>query len=181
MCAAIINLLAPYAKKIVAGLIITLVVIGGYFYWKHQIVSDALKIERAAWEKRDKETEIKGREILALKNYEIERVKEEQRNTFIGAIQDYAKHYKNSNDQLAADRNKRMFVNATASSCGGNAVPAKAGSTTGAGGASTKILSAELEPETAETIRANAAEVDSGARVCEILIERFLMPESVLK
>ncbi|MBP9870657.1 MAG: hypothetical protein KBC53_04055 [Nitrosomonas sp.] len=181
MYAAIIKFLAPYAMKIAAGLIITLIVIGGYFYWKHQIVSDALEVERAAWVKRDAETEKKGQALLDLKNHEIERVKEEQRNTFIGAIQDYAKHYKNANDQLAADRNKRLFVNTAASSCGGNTLSAKAGGSTGAGGAGAKILQAELEPETAETIRANAAEVETGARLCEILIERFLIPDSVLK
>jgi len=181
MYAAIIKLLAPYAMKIAAGLIITLVVIGGYFYWKHQIVSDALKVERAAWEKRDQETERKGRELLALKNHEIDRVKEEQRENYIGAIKDYANYIQNLNDQLAADSNKRMFVNTTASSCGGNTLSAKAGGSAGAGGASAKILQAELEPETAQTIRANAAEVETGARLCEILIERFLIPDSVLK
>lgn len=181
MYAAIIKFLAPYAMKIAAGLIITLIVIGGYFYWKHQIVSDALEVERAAWVKRDAETEKKGQALLDLKNHEIERVKEEQRNTFIGAIQDYAKHYKNANDQLAADRNKRLFVNTAKASCDRDALPGKARNPKGTRGESSGILQTELEPETAEAIRANASEVEIGARLCEMLIEKFLIPNSVLK
>lgn len=181
MYTAIAGILAPYAKKIIAGLLITLIVIGGYFYWKHEVVSEALDKERAAWNERDAETEKRGLAILALKNHEIDRIKEQQRTTYIGAIKDYANHIQNLNDQLDTDRNKRLFVNTAASSCGGDTLPAKAGSSSEAGGAGTKILQAELEPETAETIRANAAEVETGARLCEILIERFLIPESVLK
>lgn len=181
MYTAIITLITPYAKKIMTGLIIILVAIGGYFYWKHEVVSDALKAERTAWEKRDIETEKKGQALLDLKNHEIDRVKEEQRENYIGAIKDYANHIQNLNDQLAADRNKRMFVNAAKASCGGNSVPSKAGSATRASGASSEILPAELEQKTADAIRANAAEVELGARVCEILIERFLIPDSVLK
>jgi len=181
MYAAIIKFLAPYAMKIAAGLIITLIVIGGYFYWKHQIVSDALEVERAAWVKRDAETEKKGQALLDLKNHEIERVKEEQRNTFIGAIQDYANHIQNLNDQLAADRNKRLFVNTAKASCDRDSLPGKARDPNGTGGESSGILQTELEQKTAEAIRANAAEVETGARLCEILIERFLIPDSVLK
>ena len=48
MYTAIITLITPYAKKIMTGLIIILVAIGGYFYWKHEVVSDALKAERTA-------------------------------------------------------------------------------------------------------------------------------------
>lgn len=181
MYTAIAGFLAPYAKKIVAGFIVTLLVIGAYFYWKHEVVSEALDKERAAWNERDAETEKKGLAILALKNHEIDRIKEQQRTTYIGAIKDYANHIQNLNNQLAADRNKRMFVNTAASSCGGNTLSAKAGGSTGAGGAGAKILQAELEPETAEAIRANAAEVETGARLCEILIEKFLIPESVMR
>ena len=181
MYTAIAGFLAPYAKKIVAGFIVTLLVIGGYFYWKHEVVSEALDKERAAWNERDAETEKRGLAILALKNHEIDRIKEQQRTTYIGAIKDYANHIQNLNDQLDTDRNKRLFVNTAASSCGGDTLPAKAGSSSEAGGAGTKILQAELEPETAETIRANAAEVETGARLCEILIEKFLIPESVMR
>lgn len=181
MYTAIITLITPYAKKIMTGLIVILVAIGGYLYWKHEVVSDALKVERAAWEKRDIETEKKGQALLDLKNHEIDRVKEEQRENYIGAIKDYANHIQNLNDQLAADRNKRMFVNTAKASCGGNSVPPKAGSATGVSGASAEILPAELEQKTAEAIRANAAEVETGARLCEILIEKFLIPESVMR
>lgn len=181
MYAAIVKFLAPYAIKIAAGLIITLIVIGGYFYWKHEVVSAALESRDAEWKQRDAETEKKGQALLDLKNHEIERVIGEQRENYIGAIKDYAKHYKDANDQLAADRNKRLFVNTAASSCGGNSMPAKAGSASRAGGASTEILPAELEPKTAEAIRANASEVETGARLCEMLIERFLIPNLVLK
>lgn len=181
MYTAIITLITPYAKKIMTGLIVILVAIGGYLYWKHEVVSDALKVERAAWEKRDIETEKKGQALLDLKNHEIDRIKEEQRENYIGAIKDYANHIQNLNDQLAADRNKRMFVNTAKASCDRDALPGKARNPNGTGGESSGILQTELEPETAEAIRANAAEVETGARLCEILIERFLIPESVLK
>jgi len=181
MYTTIIKILSPYAMKIAGGLVIALVVVGSYFYWKHEIVSDALKIEREAWNKRDAETERKGQELLKLKNHEIDRIKDQQRETYLGAIKDYAKHIQNLNYQLDTDRNKRLFVNTAASSCDRDAVSSKAGSPPGAGGAGTKILQAGLEPETAKTIRANAVEVETGARLCEILIETFLIPESVLK
>lgn len=181
MYTAIPGFLAPYAKKIIAGLLITLIVIGGYFYWKHEVVSEALDKERAAWNERDAETEKRGLAILALKNHEIDRIKEQQRTTYIGAIKDYAKHIQNLNNQLAADSNKRLFVNTAKASCDRDALPGKARNPGGAGGEGSGILQTELEPETAEAIRANAAEVETGARLCEILIEKFLIPESVMR
>lgn len=181
MYTTIIKILSPYAMKIAGGLVIALVVVGSYFYWKHEIVSDALKIEREAWNKRDAETERRGQELLKLKNLEIDRIRDQQRETYLGAIKDYAKHIQNLNDQLDTDRNKRMFVNTAKASCDRDALPGKARNPNGTGGESSGILQTELEPETAEAIRANAAEVETGARLCEILIERFLIPESVLK
>lgn len=181
MYTAIAGFLAPYAKKIIAGLLITLIVIGGYFYWKHEVVSEALDKERAAWNERDAETERKGKEILRLRNIEIERTKEQQRNNYIGAIEAYAKHIQSLNDELNFNRNKRLFVNTTQASCDRDSLPGKARDPNGTGGESSGILQTELEPETAETIRANAAEVETGARLCEILIEKFLIPNSVTK
>lgn len=181
MYTAIAGFLAPYAKKIVAGFIVTLLVIGAYFYWKHEVVSEALDKERAAWNERDAETERKGKEILRLRNIEIERTKEQQRNNYIGAIEAYAKHIQSLNDELNFNRNKRLFVNTTQASCDRNPEGGKTGGAERTRGESSGILQTELEPETAETIRANAAEVETGARLCEILIEKFLIPESVMR
>ena len=64
MYAAIIKFLAPYAMKIAAGLIITLIVIGGYFAWKHHI-------EAVQHEKDMAEIERSSKELLQRKMVEV--------------------------------------------------------------------------------------------------------------
>ena len=84
MYAAIIKFLAPYAMKIAAGLIVTLIVIGGYFAWKHHI-------EAVQHEKDMAEIERSSKELLQRKMVEVKIENDALHERKDNAIQIYAK------------------------------------------------------------------------------------------
>lgn len=84
MYAAIIKLLAPYAMKIAAGLVITLIVIGGYFAWKSHIEAVQHEKDMAAFERSSKE-------LLQRKMVEVKRENDALHERKDNAIQIYAK------------------------------------------------------------------------------------------
>ena len=64
MYTAIAGFLAPYAKKIAVGILVTVVLIGGYYSWKHHI-------EAVQHEKDMAEVERKTKELLQRKMVEV--------------------------------------------------------------------------------------------------------------
>ena len=83
MYAAIIKFLAPYAMKIAAGLIVTLIVIGGYFAWKHHIEAVQHEKDMTAFERSSKE-------LLQRKIEEVNRENDDLHERKDNAIQIYA-------------------------------------------------------------------------------------------
>ena len=114
MYAAIIKFLAPYAMKIAAGLIITLIVIGGYFAWKHHI-------EALQHEKDMSAIERSSKELLQRKMVEVKIENDALHERKDNAIQIYAKRSADI-ERDAGNLVKRM-QNSTGS-CR-NAVPGK--------------------------------------------------------
>lgn len=64
MYTAIAGFLAPYAKKIAVGILVTVVLIGGYYSWKHHI-------EAVQHDKDMAEVERKTKELLQRKMVEV--------------------------------------------------------------------------------------------------------------
>lgn len=102
------EIVTKYAMQIIALILAVTSVIGGYYYWKHTIVNEALN-------KQVESIERKSKQLLDRKDREIaEKLKREQeRNN--NAIQIYLKH---GQDQLAAANSapKQLFIR-TKTSC----------------------------------------------------------------
>ncbi len=115
MYAAIIKFLAPYAMKIAAGLIVTVIVTGGYFAWKSHIETLQHEKDIASFERSSKE-------LLQRKMVEVKIENDALHERKDNAIQIYAKRSADI-ERDAGNLVKRM-QNSTGS-CR-NAVPGKA-------------------------------------------------------
>lgn len=86
------ELLAKYAMQIIAGLLATAVVIGGYYYWKHGIASKAIAENNELWKERDRKDLLHAAEIQASENAKIEVIKqfyEDRNNEAKSKLNDY--------------------------------------------------------------------------------------------
>ena len=150
MYAAIIKFLAPYAMKIAAGLIITLIVIGGYFAWKHHI-------EALQHEKDMSAIERSSKELLQRKMVEVKIENDALQVRKDNAIQIYAKRSADV-ERDAGNLIKRMQN--SSGSCR-NAVPGKADDDGGTKGGSV------------EEDRSIALEIVSVLNSCEFWINQI--------
>ena len=150
MYAAIIKLLAPYAMKIAAGLVITLIVIGGYFAWKHHIEAVQHEKDMAAFERS-------SRELLQRKIEEVNRENDDLHERKDNAIQIYA----NRSADIERDTNALIErMQHRAGSCR-NTMPGKADNDSKAEGGST------------EADRRFALEIISALNACEFWINQI--------
>lgn len=107
------SLMTELGVKIMSGLIIFLIVLGSYFYWKNEIVSEALNKSNARLMEQSKV-------LLKEKEEEVERVKKQILDRTYNAIQIYSNHYDNLRN--AADRiPERVFIN-TKNNCSSNSM-----------------------------------------------------------
>ena len=150
MYAAIIKFLAPYAMKIAAGLIVTLIVIGGYFAWKHHIEAVQHEKDMTAFERSSKE-------LLQRKIEEVNRENDDLHERKDNAIQIYAKHSADV-DRDAGNLIKRMQHDS--GSCR-NTVPGKADD-------DSRTKSGSVEED-----RSIALEIVSVLNVCEYWINQI--------
>lgn len=157
----LIKIGAQYGNKILAGLLATSIMAGGYLYWEHKQEKEGRLEERAKWEERDRETKRQSENLLKRKNIEIELTKQHQQQQYHGALEEYANYINHLNDI-----NNRLRVKSTSAGSNGNAMPTEAGDTTGTCGSGTETLSIER----LKSIKA-----------AELLIEEFLIPNSIVK
>lgn len=106
-------LITEFGMKIMSVLVALLLVIGGYLYWKNNIVSEALNKSNAKLiEQSDALIKEKEEEVNKAKKQILERT--------ANAIQIYSKHYDDL--RAAADRvPERVFIN-TKNNCGGDSM-----------------------------------------------------------
>ena len=150
MYTAIIKLLAPYAMRIAAGLVITLIVIGGYFAWKSHIEAVQHEKDMAALERSSKE-------LLQRKMVEVKIENDALHERKDNAIQIYAKRSADV-ERDAGNLIKRMQN--SSGSCR-NAVPGKADDDGGTKGGSV------------EEDRSIALEIVSVLNSCEFWINQI--------
>lgn len=99
-------LLAKYAMQILAGFLAVAVVVGGYYYWKHGIASEAIAENNKLWEERDRKDVQHAAEIMAAENAKIEIIKQhyqDQYNTGKEKFHEYIKTL--TSDNAAANAN----------------------------------------------------------------------------
>ncbi len=78
--------------QLIGILLITISIIGGYYYWEHQVVSAAL-------DDRNREIELQSVAIQSAENAKIEIIRQHDKETYEGAINayaDYATRLRNS-------------------------------------------------------------------------------------
>lgn len=150
-----------YGNKILAGLLASSIMAGGYLYWEHKQEKEGRLEERLKWEKRDMDTKKQSEDLLKRKSIEIELTKQHQQQQFNGALEKYA-DYINHLD----DTNNRLRIKSTSAGSGRNAMPTKTNDTERTCGSGETALSVEQ----LKSIKA-----------AELLIEEFLIPNSIVE
>jgi len=166
MQAWLVKIALQYGSKLLIAALTLAVVTATYFSWKHDIQKAEHDRVVAEFEKRDAENDRKSADLMLRKHKEIARIKQENHDRYIGAIGAYAEYGKNLDSQLAATVNKRLRNPTAAANCSGNAVPGETGNTSRAGRPSEEDV--------------QAIEMLKSIKACEILIEDFLIPNSII-
>lgn len=148
-------LLAKYAMQILGGFLAVAVLVGGYYYWKHGVASEAIAENNKLWEERDRKDIQHAAEIMAAENAKIEIIKqhyEDHNNAELNKYREYVKTL--TADNAAANANVIRMRNAKAPgkvSCE-NRVQAGPDNTSGTGRASDEDLQTAMSLKAVEII-----------------------------
>lgn len=115
----LLALVKKYAAKGALVLGIVLFLGGMYLYWESKVYDNGYNAAVKKYEKRDAETERKGRELLKLREHEIALDTAKKDQQYIGARDAYANYSAYLHNQLDANR---MQHKPAKTSCGGNRV-----------------------------------------------------------
>lgn len=116
----LLALVKKYAAKGALVLGIVLFLGGMYLYWESKVYDNGYNDAVKKYEKRDAETERKGRELLKLREHEIALDTAKKDQQYIGAIETYANYSIDLHRQLDVNR---MSNKPTKTSCSANTVP----------------------------------------------------------
>lgn len=165
------TILLDLAKKFLPQIIIAVILVAGYFYWRHDIYEQGVEHEQAECNADKAEVSRESTELKLTKEHEVWDAKLEDSERYLAAIGIYSQVINGLNDELDQHRADGLRVLAKRPACSGNTMPRKADNTKKDSGSSGAIYAAELEPETARTIRDNATEVAIGAAACKELLD----------
>ena len=116
----LLALVKKYAAKgaLVLGVVLFLGVM--YLYWESKVYDNGYNDAVKKYEKRDAETERKGRELLKLREHEIALDTAKKDQQYIGAIETYANYSSDLHRQLDANR---MSNKPAKTNCNTNPMP----------------------------------------------------------
>lgn len=157
----LIELGMKHGNKVLTGLLATSLLAGGYLFWEHKQEKEGRLEERAKWEERDRDTKRQSENLLKRKNIEIELTKQHQQKQYEGALEKYADYISH-----LTDTNNRLRVKSTTTGSNRNAMPSTSKDTEGTCGSGEEALSIEQ----LKSIKA-----------AQLLIEEFLIPNSVVE
>ncbi len=100
----LLALVKKYAAKGALVLGVVLFLGGMYLYWESKVYDNGYNDAVKKYEKRDAETERKGRELLKLREHEIALDTAKKDQQYIGAIETYANYSIDLHRQLDANR-----------------------------------------------------------------------------
>ena len=100
----LLALVKKYAAKGALVLGVVLFLGGMYLYWESKVYDNGYNAAVKKYEKRDAETERKGRELLKLREHEIALDTAKKDKQYIGAIETYANYSIDLHRQLDANR-----------------------------------------------------------------------------
>lgn len=157
----LLALLKKYAAKGALVLGVVLFLGGMYLYWESKIYDNGYNAAVKKYEKRDAETERKGRELLKLREHEIALDTAKKDKQYIGAIETYANYSIDLHRKLDANRmpNKPAKAN-----CNTNTMPRTA-EDSGA--------LARTGPETVQELK-----YLESLKAVELIIEQICVPNS---
>lgn len=153
----------PYLIAAIAGFAL-------YVYWHHEVYTDGVMHERAKWESLYAEGKRQSTELRLQKDREVWEAKLADRDNYMRAFETYGKHIESLNAELDSHRADGLRVRAERTACDSDALRGKTNNTAPDRRGRGEIYTAELEPETAATIRANASEVEHGKLACAELL-----------
>ena len=116
----LLAIVKKYAAKGALVLGVVLFLGGMYLYWESRIYDNGYNAAVKKYEKRDAETERKGRELLKLREHEIALDTAKKDKQYIGAIETYANYSIDLHRQLDANR---MPNKPTKTNCNTNPMP----------------------------------------------------------
>jgi len=157
----LLMLVKKYAAKGALVLGVVLFLGGMYLYWESKVYDNGYNAAVKKYEKRDAETERKGRELLKLREHEIALDTAKKDKQYIGAIETYANYSIDLHRKLDANRmpNKPAKTN-----CNTNTVPRTAENTSALVGTGPKNIQ---ELEYLESLKA-----------VELIIEQICVPNA---
>ncbi len=116
----LLALVKKYAAKGALVLGVVLFLGGIYLYWESKVYDNGYNDAVKKYEKRDAETERKGRELLKLREHEIALDTAKKDQQYIGAIETYANYSIDLHRQLDANR---MSNKPAKTNCNTNPMP----------------------------------------------------------
>lgn len=122
----LLAIVKKYAAKGALVLGVVLFLGGMYLYWESKVYDNGYNAAVKKYEKRDAETERKGRELLKLREHEIALDTAKKDKQYIGAIETYANYSIDLHRQLDANR---MQHKPTKTNCNTNTMPRTAENT----------------------------------------------------
>ena len=157
----LLALVKKYAAKGALVLGVVLFLGAMYLYWESKVYDNGYNDAVKKYEKRDAETERKGRELLKLREHEIALDTAKKDKQYIGAIETYANYSIDMRRQLDANR---MQHKPTKTNCSANTVPRTAENTSALARAGPQNVQ---ELEYLESLKA-----------VELIIEQICVPNS---
>ena len=157
----LLALVKKYAAKGALVLGVVLFLGAMYLYWESKVYDNGYNAAVKKYEKRDAETERKGRELLKLREHEIALDTAKKDKQYIGAIETYANYSSDLHRQLDANR---MQHKPTKASCGGNRVQERTEDSSAL---------ARAGPETIQEL-----EYLESIKAVELIIEQICVPNS---
>jgi len=116
----LLALVKKYAAKGALVLGVVLFLGGMYLYWESKVYDKGYNAAVKKYEKRDAETERKGRELLKLREHEIALDTAKKDQQYIGAIETYANYSIDLHRKLDANR---MQHKPAKTNCSTNTMP----------------------------------------------------------
>ena len=157
----LLALVKKYAAKGALVLGVVLFLGGMYLYWESKVYDRGYNDAVKKYEKRDAETERKGRELIKLREHEIALDTAKKDQQYIGAIETYANYSSDLHRQLDANR---MQHKPTKTNCNTNTMPRTAENTSAL---------ARTGPETVQEL-----EYLESLKAVELIIETICVPNS---
>ena len=157
----LLAIVKKYAAKGALVLGVVLFLGGMYLYWESKVYDSGYNDAVKKYEKRDAETERKGRELLKLREHEIALDTAKKDKQYIGAIETYANYSIDLHRQLDANR---MSNKPAKTNCNTNPMPR----TTEDSGAL-----ARTGPETVQELK-----YLESLKAVELIIEQICVPNA---